>query len=84
MIEWIKRRTAHESKLLCYGGKVKQLWRSSMHNLVSYNQLAGWKGRVAEIEERTHESAINDYFQCLTECDDNAAMCRRICKEVLV
>ena len=36
-----------------------------------------------EIEETTHESAINDYFQCLTECDDNASMCRRICKEVL-
>jgi len=55
-----------------------------MHNLVSYNQLAGWKSSVENIEETTHESAINDYFQCLTECDDNQSMCRRICKEVLV
>ena len=54
-----------------------------MHNLVSYNQLAGWDTNL-QMEETTTESAINDYFQCLTECDDNAAMCRRICKEVLV
>ena len=53
------------------------------HNLVSYNQLAGWKSKVEDIEEMDHESAINDYFQCLTECDDNAQLCKRICKEVL-
>ena len=53
------------------------------HNLVSYNQLAGWKSKVEDIEEIDHESAINDYFQCLTECDDNAQLCKRICKEVL-
>ena len=54
------------------------------HNLVSHNQLAGWKSSVEDIEERDHESAVNDYFQCLTECDDNAQLCKRICKEVLV
>ena len=54
-----------------------------MHNLVSYNQLAGWKSNVVEMEEDA-DSAINDYFQCLTECDDDANVCRRICKEVLV
>ena len=54
------------------------------HNLVSYNQLAGWKSTVADMEEVDHESAINDYFQCLTECDDNAQLCKRICKEVLI
>ena len=55
---------------------------SSMHNLVSYNQLAGWKSSTEEIEEVDHESAINDYFQCLTECDDNSSVCRRLCSEV--
>ena len=55
-----------------------------MHNLVSYNQLAGWKTNSVETEERDNESAMNDYFQCLTECDDSANICRRICKEVLV
>ena len=56
-------------------------WRSSMHNLVSYNQLAGWK---TEVEEHDPDSALNDYFQCLIECDDTATICKRICKEVLV
>ena len=51
-----------------------------MHNLVSYNQLAGWK---TEVEEHDPDSAVNDYFQCLIECDDSASVCKRICKEVL-
>ena len=55
-----------------------------MHYLVSYNQLAGCKSTVADLEEGDHESAVNDYFQCLTECDDNSTVCRRICKEVFV
>ena len=55
---------------------------SSMHNLVSYNQLAGWDPHESEREESETESAMNDYFQCLTECDDNATVCRRICSEV--
>ena len=54
-----------------------------MHNLVSYNQLAGWKGRMEEVEQ-DHESAVNDYFQCLIECDDTDSVCKRVCKEVLV
>ena len=57
-------------------------WRSSLHNLVSYNQLAGWKSDV-EVEP-DYEAAVNDYFQCLIECDDAASVCKRICKEVLV
>ena len=57
-------------------------WRSSMHNLVSYNQLAGWNSK--QEVELDHESAVNDYFQCLIECDDTANVCKRICKEVLV
>ena len=34
-----------------------------MHNLVSYNQLAGWKTKAEEMEAVDHESAINDYFR---------------------
>ncbi len=55
-----------------------------MHNLVSHNQLAGWKSSVVEMEAVDHDSAVNDYFQCLTECDDNSSVCRRICREVFV
>jgi hypothetical protein len=27
--------------------------------------------------------AINDYYNCLIECDDDQATCKRICREVL-
>ena len=54
-----------------------------MHNLVSHNQLAAWRNKVEEVE-LDHESAVNDYFQCLIECDDTTSVCKRICKEVLV
>ena len=33
-----------------------------------------------EVEEETND-AINDYFQCLVECDDNESVCKRICLE---
>ena len=59
-----------------------------MHNLISYNQLAGWKesfksfGKTlgASMEE---SDLINDYYNCLIECDDNQSSCKRICREVL-
>ena len=59
-----------------------------MHNLISHNQLAGWKQtfyRLNETLDRTMEEsdAINDYYDCLIECDDDQATCKRICREVL-
>ena len=46
-----------------------------MHNIISYNQLAGWKqnvnGLVSSLEKSSEESDIlNDYYDCLIECDD--------------
>ena len=43
-----------------------------MHNLISYNQLAGWR-EFEETVERANamEDAINDYYECLIECDDD-------------
>jgi len=55
-----------------------------MHNLISYNQLASWKhldGSLNEFIEQTE--IINDYYQCLIECNDNQAECKRVCKKVL-
>ena len=80
----MKKWRLNVTKLICYVIQFKKMEVIIMHNLVSYNQLAGWKSSIAEVEEVDHESAVNDYFQCLTECDDNATVCRRICKEVFV
>ena len=56
-----------------------------MHNLISYNQLASWKRLEKTIDEYIEQSEIiNDYYQCLIECDENQAECKRICKNMLV
>ena len=60
----------------------------TMHNLISYNQLAGWKQSVLRLEktlDRTLDEAdvINDYYNCLIECDDSQSTCKRICREIL-
>ena len=59
-----------------------------MHNLISHNQLAGWKQSVLRLEQtldRTMEESniINDYYDCLIECDEDQATCKRICRSML-
>lgn len=53
-----------------------------MHNLSSLNKLAFSYQKENKLEEMN--DSINDYFQCLTECDDTTQSCKRICKELLV
>ncbi len=50
-----------------------------MHNLISFNQLAGSKHM-----EDPHEDLITEYYECLIDCEDDQHVCKRICKEVLV
>jgi hypothetical protein len=55
-----------------------------MHNLISYNQLAGWIKLEKTIDEFTEQNELmNDYFNCLIECDENQQYCKRICREIL-
>ena len=49
-----------------------------MHNLISYNQLAGYG------ETDPHNDLITEYNECLIECDEDQHICKRICKEVLI
>ena len=57
-----------------------------MHNLMSHNQLEGWKSNINQLEKTTNESnqLLNDYFNCLIECEDDQSSCKRICKEMLI
>ena len=50
-----------------------------MHNLISFNQLAGSKHI-----EVPHDDLIAEYYECLIDCEDDQHVCKRICKEVLV
>jgi hypothetical protein len=55
-----------------------------MHNLISYNQLAGWKRIEKTLGEFIDQHEImNSYFECLTECDEDTQSCRRICRKLL-
>ena len=55
-----------------------------MHNLISYNQLASWNHLEKTIDQFTEEGELmNDYFNCLIECDDKQQECKRICKLIL-
>ena len=56
---------------------------------LSFNQLAGWKqdvnGLIQSLERSSDESdRLNDYYDCLVECDDNQASRKRICKSILL
>ena len=53
-----------------------------MHNLISFNQLAGSKHTEQRIDP--HNDVINEYYECLIDCEDDQHVCKRICKEVLV
>ena len=53
-----------------------------MHNLISYNQLAYWHPISKQTTEEDNE-LMEDYFECLTECDEDTQSCKRICRAIL-
>ncbi len=54
-----------------------------MRNLISFNELAFSYQKEDKLQEISNDS-INNYFECITECDDTTQSCKRICKELLV
>ncbi len=52
-----------------------QLYSGKMHNLIPLNQLNGYD---------EDNDLITEYYECLVECDEQQAECKRICKEVLI
>lgn len=55
-----------------------------MHNIMSRNQLNEWhlfENTVNQFE--TEMDSINDYYECLIECDDTQSSCKRICRAIL-
>ena len=53
-----------------------------MHNLMSFNQLASWK--EIEMSQGNDRELVNDYFNCLIECEDDHSSCKTICKDILM
>jgi len=55
-----------------------------MHNLISRNQLAEWVHIDANLDRCNEElDLVNDYFNCLIECDEDQVTCKRICRILL-
>ncbi len=55
-----------------------------MHNIMSYNQIADWNHFEPQHEINSSQEALNDYYECLIECESEHASCKRICKEILM
>ena len=55
-----------------------------MHNLIHYNQLAEWKQFEDNLDKCNDElDLINDYFNCLIECEEDQSTCKRVCRSML-
>ena len=55
-----------------------------MHNLISRNQLAEWANIDVNLDRCNEElDLVNDYFDCLIECDEDQVTCKRICRILL-
>jgi len=55
-----------------------------MHNLLSHNQLAEWIHIDAGLNKCNEElDLVNDYFDCLIECEEDQGTCKRVCRSLL-
>ena len=85
----IQRTIPCNQSFLCYVVmSPKRIMEDIMHNLISHNQLAGWKQsveRLTQTLDRTMDETdlLNDYYNCLIECDDDQSTCKRICRSIL-
>ena len=51
-----------------------------MTNNLSFNQMAHWKH---DVNYNSQENKIDEYFECLIDCEDNDRMCKTYCTELL-
>lgn len=54
-----------------------------VHNLISFNQLAATKNSEEKISDKTN-TQVDEYFECLVDCEENSHDCKNICKEVFL
>lgn len=55
-----------------------------MGNKISSNQLAEWD-HISETLDQFKDDIdlVNDYFDCIIECDEKQTICKKICKDLL-
>ncbi len=53
-------------------------------NLMSHNQLAYTKHQDNSLMYNYTDELMDDYFECLIDCDDSSqTSCRRVCSDLL-
>ena len=57
---------------------LKEIEAHNKPTIVVFNKIDKYKR-----EEYDETDLINDYYDCLIECDDDQATCKRVCREVL-
>lgn len=50
-----------------------------MKNLISFNQLKKWSGFIQD-NNNENLNELNDYFDCVSECDIRNLSCKRECR----
>lgn len=55
-----------------------------MHSPISINQLAEWRHFDQSVTQAQEElELVNDYYECLIDCMESQAECKKICREIL-
>ena len=55
-----------------------------MGNKISSNQLAEWDHISETLDQfRDDIDLVNDYFDCIIECDKKQTICKKICRDLL-
>ncbi len=76
LINWWRSVTILKTNIDSYVFKSKQ----SMHNLISFNSLRPWMN----VEQETSpNNSVDDYFECISECDVRDKSCVSHCRALL-
>lgn len=57
--------------------------RHLMHNKISQNQLASWNHVEKTPLYTLTDDLIDDYFECIIDCETDNLSCRTICTDLL-
>lgn len=69
---------------LYYESKLTNRRLSMSNSLISHNQLAYTKHQDNSLMYSYTDELMDDYFECLIDCDDSSqTSCRRVCSDLL-
>ena len=49
--------------------------------------MANWNHHSYDtyaVSQQMDDEMLDDYYECLIECEDNQSSCKRICRELLI